>query len=113
MPKPSSSALFGRRQSPATELSINPAVPLARLLQYATAAFQFLYPSSTRVAFFSQIRPVLVSVTVPLLLSTNLGPAVVVVVVVDAGMLVDVVEEVVVAGTVEVVVSIGVVLVVG
>ena len=64
---------------PATDPSVNPACPLARLLHISIAKDQ-LVELPQWLAFLSQTSPVFVSVTVPLPLSVNLEFIVVVVV---------------------------------
>ena len=59
------------RQAPATEPSVRPQAPLAKVLASDYAMGQVLKPRQS--TSFSQINPVRLSVTVPSALSVNLG----------------------------------------
>src|SRR5215471_14757522 len=58
-----SSLAFGKRQAPATLLSVRPQLPLARVLAAVRAWVHVTTPK--QLAFFSQIQPVKLSRTVP------------------------------------------------
>ena len=69
--KLSNSNLLGSLQSPTLELSVSPQEPFANPLQSDKASFQFLDPKQS--AFFNQINPVRLSLTVPSPLSVKRG----------------------------------------
>ena len=63
--------MFGKRQLPATDPSVSPQEPLARVFADDNAEVQFWVLK--QFAFFNQIRPVRLSFTVPSPLSANRG----------------------------------------
>src|SRR5512133_2676799 len=66
-----SCSTVGSAQFPAAEPSVRPQAPLARVLAEVSAVVQAVAPK--QLAFFSQIRPVRLSLTVPSPLSLKRG----------------------------------------